>query len=85
MTPTEAFMDELAAKVSERVIADLRRAPIVAQRLMNVKDVATILGRTEDPVRGLVAGGHFKNCSPDARVQIDARDIDLWITNNKRG
>jgi hypothetical protein len=84
LTPSEAFMEDLAKRVAERVIQDLRRTPIIAQRLLNVKDVATMLGRTEDAVRSLVTAGHLKNCSPDGRVQIDIRDIETWITNNKR-
>jgi hypothetical protein len=43
-----------------------------------------LIGRSEDAVRALVAAWTLKNCSPDGRVQIDAKDIDIFITNNKR-
>jgi translation elongation factor EF-Tu-like GTPase len=84
MTAADAFMNELADLVAERVLTALPRQPIIQPRLLNVEDVATMIGRTEDAVRSLLKRGQLKNASPDGRVQVDVKDIEVWITNNKR-
>lgn len=83
-TAAENYMEELADKVAQRVLAALRSAPVVTQRLYSVSDVATVIGRTEGAVRQMVAGGKLPNSSPDGRVQVDVQDIEVWIANNKR-
>jgi hypothetical protein len=77
-------MNELADLVAERVLTALRRQPIIQPRLLNVEDVATMIGRSEKAVRHLLENGQLKNVSPDGRVQVDVKDIETWITNNKR-
>jgi hypothetical protein len=67
-----------------RSLAALRRAPIVAQRLLSVDDVAKMLGRSPEAVRALLKTGKLKNASPDGRVQVDIKDIEVWLANNKR-
>jgi hypothetical protein len=66
------------------VLAALRRAPIVQPRLLSVPDAAIMIGRSEEAVRHLLTRGTLKNASPDGRVQLDVKDIEQWITNNKR-
>jgi hypothetical protein len=84
MTGADMAQRELADMIAERVITALRRNPPVQQRLLNVADVATMLGRSEQAVRALLTAGTLKNASPDGRVQVDIKDIEQWIQNNKR-
>lgn len=84
MTATEAYMDELATRVADKVEERMRRNPVLQPRLLTVGQAALVLGRSEKAVRHLITSGQLKNASPDARVQIDAKDIDVLITNSKR-
>jgi len=80
----EAYMDELAKRVAAKVLAELRRAPVVRPLLVGVKEAAQMLGRTERAVRALLLNGSLRNSSPDGRVQIAVKDIERWIQNNQR-
>jgi hypothetical protein len=84
MKAADAYMNELADMVAERVLTALRRAPIVQPRLLGVAEVAIMLGRTEGAVRQLLHRGDLRNASPDGRVQVDVKDLDTWINNNKK-
>jgi hypothetical protein len=84
MTPADSFMGELAKRVAERVIADLRKTPVIAPLVVGVKGAAIMLDRSEDAIRSMVAAGHLKNCSRDGRVQIAIKDIEIMLHNNKR-
>jgi hypothetical protein len=84
MSAAEQAQSELADLVAERVLTALRRQPIIQPRLLNVEDVAILIGRSQGAVRHLLENGQLKNASPDGRVQVDVKDIETWITNNKR-
>jgi hypothetical protein len=84
MTATEAYMDELATKIADKLEERLRARPVLQPRLLTVEQAAMVLGRSEKAVRALLLNGTLKNASPDGRVQIDMRDIDVLIANSKR-
>jgi hypothetical protein len=84
ISPSEAYLEDLAARVAAKVIAELKRAPVIQPRLLTVEQAAVVLGRSEKAVRHLLTSGHLKNASPDARVQVDTVDIDLLIANSKK-
>ena len=64
--------------------ARLRPAPVLQPRLLTVDQAAQILGRSAPAVRALLVNGTLKNASPDGRVQIDMKDIEVLISNSKR-
>ena len=80
----ERFLEELAARVAEKVVHALQTAPVLQPRLLSVPQAAMVLGRSEKAVRHLLVSGRLKNASPDGRVQIDSKDIDILIRNSKR-
>ena len=84
MTPAEAFMEELATRVVDKVEERLRTRPVVQPRLLTIHQVAVLLGRTPDAVRKMIERGKLKNASPDGRVQIDTRDIEVLIQSSNR-
>jgi hypothetical protein len=84
MTAAEAYMDELAELVAAKVEERMRKAPVMHPRLLTVEQASIVLGRSPDAVRKMVMTGKLKNASPDGRVQIDTKDIDILITNSKR-
>jgi excisionase family DNA binding protein len=57
---------------------------LVAQRLLNVKEAARYIGRTEKSVRHLVSRRKLRCVRADGRVMLDLSDLDAWITMNVR-
>ncbi len=84
MNASDAFVDAIAERVAALVLAELRKSPVPVPRLLSVEQAAIVLGRTDKAVRNLLVNGTLKNASPDGRVQIDSKDIDILITNSKR-
>lgn len=82
----EQFFDELAARVAAKVVAELRAVPVPARRsrLLGIPEAAIYMGRSTKAVRHLLKSGVLRNASPDRRVQIDIRDLDILIANSKR-
>ena len=52
-------------------------------RLLNIKQTALYLGRTEGSVRSLYKSGALPFVKADARVLFDLHDLDRWIENHK--
>jgi hypothetical protein len=84
MSPAEALVDQIAVAVSERVLADLRRAPVVRPLVANVPDAAVMLGRSEKAVRSLISTGHLHSLKIDGRVQIAVAEIEALVKNNRK-
>ena len=53
------------------------------RRLLNVRDAAQYLGRTEKSVRHLVGRRRLRSVRADGRVMLDLSDLDAWITMNR--
>lgn len=50
--------------------------------MLGVEQAAVYMSRTEKSVRHLISSGKLHNVSPDARVQVDRKEIDLMIERN---
>ena len=55
----------------------------IARRLINVREAAEYLGRTEKSVRHLVGRRKLRSVRADGRVMLDLSDLDAWITMNR--
>jgi len=81
-------LDAIAAAVAELVSRRLAgagpAAGAVAPRLLNVDQAATYLGRTKEAVQHMIAAGKLPTVRLDRRMQIDVRDLDRWIEDNKQ-
>jgi len=77
------FIDAIAQNVATRVRTELESRGVVQPRLLNVKQAAVYLGRTEDGIRHLQASGALPVVRIDSRVQFDIQDLDRWISQNK--
>ena len=53
------------------------------RRLLNVRDAAQYLGRTEKSVRHLVGRRRLRSIKTNGRVMLDLSDLDAWITMNR--
>ena len=82
----DALLDALAARVAEKVRAELAQASnsgAIRPRLLTVEQAAVHLGRTEEAVRHLIASGRLRVVKIDRRVQVDMQDLDRLIEASK--
>jgi hypothetical protein len=56
----------------------------IAKRLLNVREAAQYIGRTEKSVRHLVGRRKLPCIRADGRVMLDLVDLDAWITMNRQ-
>jgi hypothetical protein len=77
------FIEAMAQQVAIRVKTELESSGVVRPRLLNVKQAAVYLGRTEDSIRHLQGSGALPVVRIDSRVQFDVHDLDRWISQNK--
>jgi Helix-turn-helix domain len=68
--------------MSEREPVGNARA--IERRLINVREAAQYIGRTEKSVRHLVGRRKLRCIRADGRVMLDLIDLDAWITMNRR-
>ena len=83
MVDMSPFIDAIAEQVAIRVKTELESKGVVRPRLLNVKQAAVYLGRTEDSIRHLQSSGALPVLRADSRVQFDIQDLDRWISQNK--
>ncbi len=74
----DALADAVAARVSARLE---QRAP--APRLLTVEQAAHYLGRTPQAIRQMISSGKLCPVKGDRHVQLDIRDLDIWIERSK--
>jgi len=55
----------------------------IRPRVLNVKQAALYLGRSESAVRQLAGMKALPTVRADSRVMFDVRDLDCWIEQNK--
>ena len=77
------LIEAIAEQVAIRVKGELESKGVVQPRLLNVKQAAIYLGRTEDGIRHLQVSGVIPVVRIDSRVQFDIKDLDRWISENK--
>jgi excisionase family DNA binding protein len=84
---TDPLIETLVNAIAEAVAARLRpqlQSPAKIQPvLLDVKDAAEYLGRTEVAVQHLVHEKSFPVVRVGRRVHLDRRDLDAWIEKNK--
>jgi hypothetical protein len=81
----EALIDALAERVATKLCVALaqERATSIEARLLTVDQAATYMGRTEEAMQHMIAGGKVRTVRIDRRVFIDVRDLDKLIEDNK--
>ena len=55
----------------------------VQPTLLNVKDAAVYLGRSEQAIQHLIFDKELPVVRVGRRVHLDRRDLDAWIEKNK--
>lgn len=58
--------------------------PPATRRLLNVRQAAEYLGRTEKSIRHLVCRRKILCVRADTRIMFDIADLDTWINLNRR-
>jgi excisionase family DNA binding protein len=86
----EPLLDSLVEAIAERVMAKIRPelsgggpSPRIQPALLNVKDAAVYLGRSEQAVQHLIFQRELPVVRIGRRVHLDRRDLDAWIEKNK--
>jgi excisionase family DNA binding protein len=85
-TPLNVLVNAIAEQVVARVKPELSRllqAPHVQPVLLNVKEAAIYLGRSEPSVQHLIFQKELPVVRLGRRVHLDRRDLDQWIEKNK--
>jgi excisionase family DNA binding protein len=79
----QQFIDTLADAVAQRVFS--RMAPIQTspRRLLNVREAAEYLGRTEDAVYQLINRGKIAAIREGRRVHIEVAELDAFVDRGK--
>jgi excisionase family DNA binding protein len=82
-TPIDVLVNAIADQVVARVKAELSLQPSVQPALLNVKDAAAYLGRSEQAVQHLIFQRDLPVVRVGRRVHLHRRDLDAWIEKNK--
>jgi excisionase family DNA binding protein len=82
----ELLVDAIAEKVAAKVRAELARSQTsqIQPVLLNVKDAAVYLGRSEQALQHLIFQNELPVIRSGRRVHLDRRDLDKWIEERKR-
>ena len=83
----DAMLDTLAAKVAEKIRADLLRqdnGTLIRPRLLTIQQATAYLGQTEEAIRHMINTAKIPSVRSDRRIFLDAVDLDHWIESNKR-
>ncbi len=79
-----AIAAEVAAKVKSEITAQVEQIVCRVQpALLNVKEAAVYLGRSEQAVQHLIFERELPVVRVGRRVHLDRRDLDSWIEKNK--
>jgi excisionase family DNA binding protein len=78
-----AIAEQVAAQVRTQLSTHLETAPRITPMLLNVKDAAVYLGRSEQALQHLIFQKEFPLVRVGRRVHLDRRDLDVWIEKNK--
>ena len=81
----DALVEAIADRVVARVKAELSNLSTARVRpaLLNVKEAAVYIGRSEQAVQHLIFQKDLPVVRIGRRVHIDRRDLDAWIEKNK--
>lgn len=81
MTPIDPLVDAIAEAVARRLLSGTN-APVVDQRLLNIKSAAKYLCRTESSIRGMISGGEIPRGIVrrfSGRLFLEKKELDRWI------
>ena len=82
----EMFVTELASQIAAKIIPQIQNGNGKSKaqpRLLNVKDAAAYIGRTEQAVQHLIHQRELVVVRKGRRVHLDRGDLDRWIETNK--
>ena len=83
-TLVSAIAEEVAAKVKSEIASHVQQVVGKVQpALLNVKEAAIYLGRSEQAVQHLIFERELPVVRVGRRVHLDRRDLDSWIEKNK--
>ena len=83
-TLVQAIAEQVAAKVKIELAAHVSNSVRQVQpALLNVKEAAVYLGRSEQAVQHLIFDKQVPVVRAGRRVHIDRKDLDNWIEQNK--
>ena len=83
-TLVSVIAEEVAAKVKSEITYHVEHlAGRVQPALLNVKEAAVYLGRSEQSVQHLIFEKELPVVRVGRRVHLDRRDLDAWIEKNK--
>jgi len=82
----DGFIRALVKETVSETVAALAResaAASVKRRLFTVEEAAAYMGRSEEAMQHMIAGGKIPTVRVDRRVFVDVRDLDKLIDNHK--
>lgn len=83
----DTLVQVIAEQVAARVKAELKDivdgSPRINPVLLNVKEAAAYLGRSEQAIQHLIFQRDLPVVRVGRRVHLDRRDLDAWIEKNK--
>jgi excisionase family DNA binding protein len=79
----EEIVDRLATLIAVRVQSRNANPSGPVARLLNVKEAAAYIGRTEQAVHHLIHKRELIVVRQGRRVHLDRADLDRWIDANK--
>ncbi len=83
-TLVAAIAEEVASRVKSEMSAHVQNIAVWVQpTLLNVKDAAIYLGRSEQSIQHLIFEKELPVVRVGRRVHLDRRDLDAWIEKNK--
>lgn len=83
-TLVAAIAEEVASRVKSEMAVHVKNIAVRVQpTLLNVKDAAIYLGRSEQSVQHLIFERQLPVVRVGRRVHLDRRDLDSWIEKNK--
>jgi excisionase family DNA binding protein len=77
------FIDAIAVAVVDKIMERMPAAQFGGKRLMNIKEAAAYIGRTEDAVYQLIHRRRLPAIKEGRRVHIDRDDLEQFIERNR--
>jgi excisionase family DNA binding protein len=79
----DTLAEQVFSHVKVAIDAHISTSYRVQPALLNVKDAAVYLGRSEQSVQHLIFQKELPVVRAGRRVHLDRRDLDAWIEKNK--
>jgi excisionase family DNA binding protein len=85
ISPLSELVEAIAAEVLRQLKPELSNiaAPVIQPALLDVKQAAVYLGRTEQAVQHLIFDKELPVVRVGRRVHLHRPDLDRWIEKNK--